>query len=173
MGGGGKLLGAHIIQILVIFGWVSVTMGPFFYILHRFKFLRISAEDEMAALGLFEYLEYINSHRNQTKKVIIQTLSTRGVKHDGVKYRYSSVAKTEEKYSNLMSEHTQQTPWIPKAGRTACGWFSCATNNSRSVQWKDNGRCMQQQTDLTGVPAPCSGRITGDAARSYRCQSAF
>ncbi|KAK9087743.1 hypothetical protein Syun_030137 [Stephania yunnanensis] len=28
MGGGGRLLGAHVIQILVIFGWVSATMGP-------------------------------------------------------------------------------------------------------------------------------------------------
>ncbi|VFQ63293.1 unnamed protein product [Cuscuta campestris] len=52
MGGGGKLLGAHLIQILVIFGWVSVTMGPLFYVLHRLKLLRISEEDEMAGMDL-------------------------------------------------------------------------------------------------------------------------
>lgn len=34
MGGGGKLLGAHIIQILVIVGWVSVLMGILFKTLH-------------------------------------------------------------------------------------------------------------------------------------------
>ncbi|XP_043719088.1 ammonium transporter 1 member 2-like [Telopea speciosissima] len=50
MGGGGKLLAAHIIQILVIFGWVSATMGPLFYGLNRLKLLRISAEDEMAGM---------------------------------------------------------------------------------------------------------------------------
>ncbi|GAA0183091.1 primary active transporter [Lithospermum erythrorhizon] len=50
MGGGGKLLGAQIIQILVIFGWVSATMGPLFYGLHKLKLLRISSEDEMAGM---------------------------------------------------------------------------------------------------------------------------
>ncbi|GMN61474.1 hypothetical protein TIFTF001_030561 [Ficus carica] len=52
LGGGGKLLAAHVIQILVIFAWVSVTMGPLFYILHKLKLLRISAEDEMAGMDL-------------------------------------------------------------------------------------------------------------------------
>ncbi|MFS7914564.1 putative ammonium transporter AmtB-like domain, ammonium/urea transporter [Helianthus anomalus] len=45
MGGGGKLLGAHVVQILVIFGFVSATMGPIFFILHKLKLLRISPED--------------------------------------------------------------------------------------------------------------------------------
>ncbi|KAL9381888.1 hypothetical protein Peur_024923 [Populus x canadensis] len=52
MGGGGKLLAAQIIEILVIVGWVSVTMGPLFYGLHKLKLLRISAEDEMAGMDL-------------------------------------------------------------------------------------------------------------------------
>ncbi|KAJ9154081.1 hypothetical protein P3X46_027455 [Hevea brasiliensis] len=52
MGGGGKLLAAHVIQILVITGWVSATMGTLFYILHKLKLLRISAEDEMAGMDL-------------------------------------------------------------------------------------------------------------------------
>ncbi|KAL3506279.1 hypothetical protein ACH5RR_031661 [Cinchona calisaya] len=52
MGGGGKLLAAHVIQILVIFGWVSATMGPLFFILHKLKLLRISPEDEMAGMDL-------------------------------------------------------------------------------------------------------------------------
>ncbi|CAM8911714.1 hypothetical protein QQ045_033010 [Rhodiola kirilowii] len=52
MGGGGKLLGAHVVQILVIIGWVSVTMGPLFYVLHKLKLLRISAADEMAGMDM-------------------------------------------------------------------------------------------------------------------------
>ncbi|KAG5532839.1 hypothetical protein RHGRI_027207 [Rhododendron griersonianum] len=50
MGGGGRLLAAQIVQILVIFGWVTATMGPLFYGLHRLKLLRISSEDELAGM---------------------------------------------------------------------------------------------------------------------------
>ncbi|XP_024401783.1 ammonium transporter 1 member 3 [Physcomitrium patens] len=52
MGGGGKLLAAQIIEILAIFGWVTVTMGPLFFLLKLFNLLRISPEDEMAGLDL-------------------------------------------------------------------------------------------------------------------------
>nr|WBY73664.1 ammonium transporter 1;2 [Spirodela polyrhiza] len=52
MGGGGKLLGAQIVQILVIAGWVSFTMGILFFLLHKFNLLRISSEDEMAGMDL-------------------------------------------------------------------------------------------------------------------------
>ncbi|CAB4261911.1 unnamed protein product [Prunus armeniaca] len=52
MGGGGRMLGAHLIQIVVIIGWVSATMGPLFFVLHKLKLLRISAEDEMAGMDL-------------------------------------------------------------------------------------------------------------------------
>ncbi|KAF5204215.1 Ammonium transporter 1 member [Thalictrum thalictroides] len=52
MGGGGKLLAAHIIQIIVIVGWVGVTMGLLFWLLHKFHLLRISAEDETAGMDL-------------------------------------------------------------------------------------------------------------------------
>nr|WRI20320.1 hypothetical protein [Fagopyrum tataricum] len=61
MGGGGRLLGAQLIQICVVFGWVTVTMGPLFYGLHKLRLLRISSEDEMAGMdmtrhGGFAYL---------------------------------------------------------------------------------------------------------------------
>ncbi|GER55889.1 ammonium transporter 1 [Striga asiatica] len=52
MGGGGRLLAAHVIQILVIIGWVSATMGPLFYILRKLKLLRISEDDELAGMDL-------------------------------------------------------------------------------------------------------------------------
>nr|GEY36767.1 ammonium transporter 1 member 2-like [Tanacetum cinerariifolium] len=52
MGGGGKLFAAQIIQILVIIGWVSATMGPLFYALKKLKLLRVSSEDEMAGMDM-------------------------------------------------------------------------------------------------------------------------
>ncbi|KAK6911291.1 Ammonium transporter AmtB-like domain [Dillenia turbinata] len=52
MGGGGKLFAAQLIQILVIFGWVSFTMAPLFYGLHKINLLRVSTDDEMAGMDL-------------------------------------------------------------------------------------------------------------------------
>ncbi|KAL3691785.1 hypothetical protein R1sor_005436 [Riccia sorocarpa] len=52
MGGGGKLLAAQIIEILVIAGWVTATMVPLFFLLKYFDLLRISPEDEMAGMDL-------------------------------------------------------------------------------------------------------------------------
>lgn len=77
MGGGGKLLGAHLIQILVIIGWVSATMGPLFFVLRKLKLLRISSEDEMAGMdmtrhGGFAYIYHddeSNKHGFQLKRV--------------------------------------------------------------------------------------------------------
>lgn len=77
MGGGGKLLGAHLIQIVVIIGWVSATMGPLFFVLRKLKLLRISSEDEMAGMdmtrhGGFAYIYHddeSNKHGFQLKRV--------------------------------------------------------------------------------------------------------
>lgn len=52
LGGGGRLLAAHIVQILVIAGWVSFTMGFLFLILKKLQLLRISADDEMAGMDV-------------------------------------------------------------------------------------------------------------------------
>ncbi|KAL7081311.1 hypothetical protein ACP275_14G031800 [Erythranthe tilingii] len=71
MGGGYGLLAAHIIQIVVIIGWVSLTMGPLFYILHKLNLLRISPDDEMSGMDLtrhggFAYA-YEDDPQNHTK----------------------------------------------------------------------------------------------------------
>ncbi|CAL5416570.1 hypothetical protein CsSME_00033852 [Camellia sinensis var. sinensis] len=73
MGGGGRLLAAHVIQILVILGWVSVTMGPLFFGLHKMNLLRISAEDEMAGMDLTRHggFAYVN-HEDESNKPGIQ-----------------------------------------------------------------------------------------------------
>ncbi|KMZ69380.1 Ammonium transporter 1 member 3 [Zostera marina] len=52
MGGGGKLLGAQVIQILVITGWVFVLMGSLFFTLNKIGLLRISEKDEMTGMDL-------------------------------------------------------------------------------------------------------------------------
>ena len=49
MGGGGKLLAAQIVQILVVSGWVTATMGPLIYLLNKMK-LRVSRYDEVAGM---------------------------------------------------------------------------------------------------------------------------
>ena len=54
MGGGGKLLAAQIVQILVVLGWVTATMGPLFYLLNKMKLLRVSRDDEMAGMDGFD-----------------------------------------------------------------------------------------------------------------------
>ncbi|XP_022854602.1 ammonium transporter 1 member 2 isoform X2 [Olea europaea var. sylvestris] len=84
MGGGGKLLGAQIIEILVIFGWVTVTMVPLFYALNKLNLLRISSEDEMAGMDLtrhggFAYIyhdEDENSNLPQFKMTRIEPTNT-------------------------------------------------------------------------------------------------
>ncbi|XP_057956681.1 ammonium transporter 1 member 3-like [Malania oleifera] len=58
MGGGWGLLGAQVIEVLVIVGWVSLTMGPLFYILHKLRILRISFEDEIAGLDISSHGGY-------------------------------------------------------------------------------------------------------------------
>ena len=61
MGGGGRLLAAQVVQILVIFGWVTALMVPLFLTLKSLGLLRISSKDEMEGMdvtkhGGFAYL---------------------------------------------------------------------------------------------------------------------
>ncbi|XP_071928935.1 ammonium transporter 1 member 1-like [Coffea arabica] len=58
MGGGGRLMAAHLVQIAVITVWVGVTMGTLFWILGKLGLLRISAEDEMAGMDLTSHGGY-------------------------------------------------------------------------------------------------------------------
>lgn len=58
MGGGWGLLVAQVVEVLVIIGWVSATMGPLFYALDKLKILRISVEEEMAGLDISSHGGY-------------------------------------------------------------------------------------------------------------------
>ncbi|XP_028121995.1 ammonium transporter 1 member 4-like [Camellia sinensis] len=82
MGGGGKLLAAHVVQIVVIAGWVSVTMGTLFLVLHKLKLLRISNDDEMAGMDLTSHGGYAyhgdNDDDNLKKGFMMSTMERTG-----------------------------------------------------------------------------------------------
>ncbi|KAL3530877.1 hypothetical protein ACH5RR_010199 [Cinchona calisaya] len=58
LGGGWGLLGAQVVEVLVILGWVSITMGPMFYMLHKLHLLRIPVEEEVAGLDISRHGGY-------------------------------------------------------------------------------------------------------------------
>ncbi|KAC9449867.1 hypothetical protein E3N88_45815 [Mikania micrantha] len=58
LGGGWGLIGAQIVEVVTIIGWVSVTMGPLFYLLHKLRILRISSEEEIAGLDISSHGGY-------------------------------------------------------------------------------------------------------------------
>jgi Amt family ammonium transporter len=71
MGGGGRLLAAHIVQIVVIAGFVSFTMAPLFFALNKLGLLRITAEQEMAGMdmtrhGGFAYVYHDEDENDKT-----------------------------------------------------------------------------------------------------------
>ncbi|KAE8009910.1 hypothetical protein FH972_006316 [Carpinus fangiana] len=65
MGGGGKLLAAQVVQIVVILGWVTATMGPLFYVLHKLKLLRISRDDEVAGMDMTRHGGFAYAYRDE------------------------------------------------------------------------------------------------------------
>ncbi|KAF2312569.1 hypothetical protein GH714_035109 [Hevea brasiliensis] len=58
MGGGWGLIGCQVVQVLVIVLWVSLTMGPLFYALHKLRILRISIDEEVAGLDISSHGGY-------------------------------------------------------------------------------------------------------------------
>lgn len=53
----------------MIVGWVSVTMGPLFYALHKLGILRISADEEVAGLDISSHGGYAyNAHQEETPR---------------------------------------------------------------------------------------------------------
>ena len=52
MGGGGRLLGAHVVYIICVFTWVFGLMWPFFWLLKKAGILRVPPEAEAAGLDV-------------------------------------------------------------------------------------------------------------------------
>jgi Amt family ammonium transporter len=73
MGGGGKLLGAQIVEILVIAGFVSVTMGLLFFALHKLRLLRISPEDEIAGMDVTRHGGVAYIHQDGSEHMMNMT----------------------------------------------------------------------------------------------------
>uniref|UniRef100_A0A2N9E4U1 Ammonium transporter AmtB-like domain-containing protein n=1 Tax=Fagus sylvatica TaxID=28930 RepID=A0A2N9E4U1_FAGSY len=67
MGGGWGLLGAQVVEVLMIVGWVSVTMGPLFYGLHKLGILRISSDEEIAGLDISRHGGYAYAHQEEDR----------------------------------------------------------------------------------------------------------
>ncbi|KAG6412856.1 hypothetical protein SASPL_125548 [Salvia splendens] len=68
-GGDGHMgcwLGAQLVELVVILVWVSVTMGPLFYLLHWLRILRISIDEEVAGLDISSHGGYAyNAHEEE------------------------------------------------------------------------------------------------------------
>ena len=65
LGGGARLLGAQVVQILVIIGWVTITMAPLFLVLRKFNLLRISAEDEMVGMDFTRHGGFAYAYKEE------------------------------------------------------------------------------------------------------------
>ncbi|XP_021720692.1 ammonium transporter 1 member 3-like isoform X3 [Chenopodium quinoa] len=68
LGGGWGLFGAQVTELIVIVGWVSVTMGPLFYILHKLRLLRISLHDEVAGLDISSHGGYAYHNQDEDER---------------------------------------------------------------------------------------------------------
>lgn len=51
----GWLLLAQIVEIASVFGWVSVTMGPLFFLLHALKLLRVPPDEEIKGMDMTKH----------------------------------------------------------------------------------------------------------------------
>ncbi|XP_028770667.1 ammonium transporter 1 member 2 [Neltuma alba] len=69
MGGGGRLMAAQVVGIVVVCGWVTATMGPLFYVLNKMKLLRISREDEMAGMDLTRHGGFAYAYHDEEESV--------------------------------------------------------------------------------------------------------
>ncbi|KAF5446736.1 hypothetical protein F2P56_032339 [Juglans regia] len=67
MGGGWGLLGAQVVEVLVIAAWVSLTMGPLFYALHKLRVLRIAIDEEVAGLDISSHGGYAYAHQEENQ----------------------------------------------------------------------------------------------------------
>ncbi|GFP91734.1 ammonium transporter 1 member 3 [Phtheirospermum japonicum] len=67
LGGGWGLIGAQVVELLVVLGWVSLTMGPLFYLLNWLRILRISVDEEIAGLDVSSHGGYAyNANEEET-----------------------------------------------------------------------------------------------------------
>jgi len=74
MGGGGRLFAAQVVEVLIICGWVTVTMVPLFYGLNKMKLLRISRDDETAGMDLTRHGGFAYAYHDEEDDESIRKL---------------------------------------------------------------------------------------------------
>ncbi|KAJ4769934.1 Ammonium transporter [Rhynchospora pubera] len=75
MGGGWGLIGAQLAELVAIVMWVSITIAPLFYFLHRMKLLRIPVDEELAGLdischGGYAYIDHVQPEENHQPELL-------------------------------------------------------------------------------------------------------
>ena len=68
--GDGKVLGAQLLAILLILGWVTAIMGPFFIVLNKLGLFRVSQIEEEVGLDISKHGGSAYSHQEPTEEAL-------------------------------------------------------------------------------------------------------
>ncbi|CAI8603249.1 unnamed protein product [Vicia faba] len=74
MGGGGRLFAAQMVEVVVVCGWVTVTMAPLFYGLNKMKLLRVSRDEESAGMDLSRHGGFAYAYHDEGDDESVRTL---------------------------------------------------------------------------------------------------
>ena len=61
---------AQIVQILVVSGWVTATIGPLIYLLNKMKLLRVSRYDEVAGMDRTRHGGFAYAYHDENEQSI-------------------------------------------------------------------------------------------------------
>lgn len=103
MGGGGALLGAHVLYILVIAFWTMGIMYPFFLILYKSGIMRVPPEAEAAGLDVSYHGG--SSYPGHREEMAGNNGIRNGAQGNGAK---SGLAKSDSEAQLLMMDHAIQ-----------------------------------------------------------------
>ena len=65
MGGGWGLIGSQLVEVIAIVGWVTLTIAPLFYLLHKLGLFRIPVDEEVAGLDISSHGGYAYNDHSQ------------------------------------------------------------------------------------------------------------
>ncbi|GIL87251.1 hypothetical protein Vretifemale_15345, partial [Volvox reticuliferus] len=115
-GGGGRLLACQVIGVLTVAGWTLGFMFPFFWILKRFKLLRVPPEDELQGLDISSHCSrayYMDQVQDPSRMPQLVTWCNGAT--DSIAYRNKAggaigdAVMRPELMSSPLPQHTQQT----------------------------------------------------------------
>ena len=148
MGGGGNVLAAHIIYILVIAAWTLGIMFPFFYMLRLLGILRVPPEAEVAGLdisyhGGHSYPGHADSH-GHAPTVLSQA------KPEGEAERLMTAAV------ELALAEVERRGWTPPPPKSAPLHNETSSNNSNNTS---NANTNGENTNGNTGVAPTTGMV--------------